>query len=76
MHVAHAARCGACVAQMREGRDAGPHSELRLVKVERFQRAMRAEAYQEVVYECERCSSRIMHTTDTNEFPPFWWFTD
>jgi hypothetical protein len=76
MHIASLTRCAACSAQMREDREADPHAELRLVRMERFQRPMRADPYEEVIYECRQCTSRIMHTTDTNEFPPFWWYTD
>ena len=76
MHLTRLARCDACSAQVKEGREAAPHYELRLVRMERFQRQMRAEPYREMVFECRQCASRLMHTTDRNEFPPFWWFTD
>jgi hypothetical protein len=70
------ARCDDCQAQAQHGREAPAHAELRLVKAARFQSPRRPERYEEAVYECRVCASRIMHTTDANEFPPFWWFTN
>ena len=61
---------------MKLGREARPHFKLRMVKTVEFQREMRAGPYEESVYECRACFSTIMHTNDTNEFPPFWWFTN
>jgi hypothetical protein len=70
------ARCAECCAQMKQGREALPHPKLRLLRKQKFQRKMRDGPYEETVYECWACTSTIMHTTDANEFPPFWWFTN
>ena len=65
-----------CLTQVKQRREAAPHPKLRVAKVELFQREMREEPYEESVYECRDSTSRIMHTTDMSEFPPFWWFTN
>ena len=69
-------RCAACLDQMKQGREAVPHCRLHFVRETKFQRPMRDRPYMETVYQCRDCGSVIMHTTDENEFPPYWWFTN
>jgi hypothetical protein len=69
-------RCAACSDLMKQGREAVPHCRLHFVREMQFQRPMRNGPYMETVYQCRDCESVIMHTTDENEFPPYWWFTN
>jgi len=63
--------CENCEKQKSEGRRGNPHSDLQLQSEKPFRGSMFG-GWEEVTYLCKVCGSKVHHTNDKNEFPPFW----
>jgi hypothetical protein len=67
--------CPDCPQQITKGRRDDPHIHLSLVDSQAFRGSMFG-GWEEGTYQCSICSNLIAHTSDKNDFAPFWWFVD